>query len=1694
MATIVTRSGKGSPLTNTEVDANFTNLNSDKLELSGGTMTGNLVVPNLSITSTNWFGFGDYGERISGSNAASKLFFYTDATLALTLEDTQDATFAGKITATAAGTNSSLYALDLSRSGSGSSPDIWADSNNLVLGTSASTAVLTLLNSNATFAGDVSIPVGNKLYLGGGSHTYISEDIDDRVRFFAGGTEFLRFTEDSSDITNLYTDMNIAGGLEIAHSSDNGFKVTANDTVANTPFAAMRLDYNASGSDTLTTDRAHIGLEIDVDSSASGGDTSNEHRLYGVWTHTKATGDSDLVYGGYFQGEAEQTAGTITSVFGVYGRADSDPAAGTVSSAYGVYGYAPIQNASGTGVTNAFGVYGKTLLQQANVADVAQLIGGYFEVELSDPLSGSVEINTIYAVRAEIDNNDEDTVHLDIDNTESYLYYGNYAGTQPGNAYGVYIVDDVPSYFGGSVGLGTSGPTETLTVDGDTNVTGQMYIGPNNADRRPFAKKSNWGYSSSYKAIILGSTSTAPGTEVEGATTISFGYDPSTNSDGSFSGDGREILFRNGQTFVTPNSANDDFNQYHLVLKDGNVGIGAASPSSLLHLSAAASPTLRIVDTTNDCTLLAYAQDSEAIVGTYSNHNLGLFTNSTRAVTIDTSQNATFAGAATATALTISASAGKLAFANDAANYYIHQKDTTDGILLSGYYGVSLGHQGAKKLQVDSAGVDITGDATVSGDVTFDSGKKIGLELVGEAEATVGPGWMTVAAYTSGRQHGEIIVTDADSGDHGFIRIDWLHSYADSNFTVLNTGGHSNRITGCRVLYQTSNITYGTYVLQVYVTVESTYEVSVYHHHGTTDYGQFTVQTPVIADTITGYAVHGNQIEGLDSYSFASEEGIQAGGSCLINGRMSLKEGGEPYAYGTLLLEANSSSRQIRISPPSDSANGYIDYRGGNLLFKDDGSETMRFAGGGNIVIGHSTVESSIWSITPRLQIEGNNASTSSMSIVRNSESASGPYLVLSKTRGGVTGTEVIVQDDDNLGSIRWSGADGTDRASQAAAIDCLVDGAPGTGDMPARLVFSTTQDGNEDPTVALTLNSSQEATFASKVFVGTSEQIEIQSADGSGNTAIQIEALTGKSAYIDLGGADSGDYAARIITDQTNSTIHSTGVLLLAPASSSVDLQYANATKLQTSLKGITVTGRAEGFHHPINTDRNFAIGDGTGDNFAAGAYRNMLIGYHAGQNITTGDQNTFIGYDAGINAKTSSLSTAVGYQAGAGVSTGTDGAAAEPSSGITAVGYRAGYQSEDEAANGTYIGREAGHGITTGYQNTAVGAYALHDIAGAHRNAAFGYIAGQKLDGNAGYNTLLGGYVMSTATESSNCVAVGYLALRGHTTSTPGTGDNNVAIGQQAMYYYTTGQHNVSVGHHSGFNLTTGSHNVFMGYYAGNDMLRASNNIAIGSVALDEAQYDHSNVAVGYGTLTHQRVYADHASQDHTYNVAVGHEAGYELTTGVYNTFLGAKSGNHIEGGTNNTLLGWGAGNDLTSGDYNICIGRSTIGGAADSHYRFTIGYNISCSEDSQVTIGRDGAVIRNEFDTDAAWTQSSDVRKKRNIQTDTLGLDFINELRPVTFQWKPSNEHPKSLESYSETNTMNLDATIHGLIAQEVKEAMDKVGAPTTFSGWKEDPDGSQSISREMMVTPLINAVKELSSLVKTLQAEVEELKKK
>ena len=75
MSTITTRSGKGSPLTNNEVDANFTNLNTDKLEsadlagyatLSGATFTGEVEATGFNGDLTGAILFkGQAGEGLT---------------------------------------------------------------------------------------------------------------------------------------------------------------------------------------------------------------------------------------------------------------------------------------------------------------------------------------------------------------------------------------------------------------------------------------------------------------------------------------------------------------------------------------------------------------------------------------------------------------------------------------------------------------------------------------------------------------------------------------------------------------------------------------------------------------------------------------------------------------------------------------------------------------------------------------------------------------------------------------------------------------------------------------------------------------------------------------------------------------------------------------------------------------------------------------------------------------------------------------------------------------------------------------------------------------------------------------------------------------------------------------------------------------------------------------------------------------------------------------------------------------------------------------------------------------------------------------------------------------------------------------------------------------------------------------------
>ena len=308
------------------------------------------------------------------------------------------------------------------------------------------------------------------------------------VGLIAGGSRKFYVNETTAYFQNLTGGVTM-DRLTVNTDATNEVLITATDSTANTAFNAVKIDHNISGSDATTGDRQHIGLFVDVDSSATGGDTSNEHRIYGVYADVQTSGDSDLMYGGYFHSRANNFTGTISHLRGVYGLGVAHNNTGTITNTVGGYNYG--QNyTSGTGETNQIygsynqayasstssyassNYYGSWSIAQVGAnqtANINAVTGVYGEVQLDNNTVGTPTIDTAYVFRAEYDENDSDDSYTV--NT-GYLFYGNYAGTQPTTAYGIYIADVVTSYFNGYVRTSTGYQVGTTTViDNGRNLT-----------------------------------------------------------------------------------------------------------------------------------------------------------------------------------------------------------------------------------------------------------------------------------------------------------------------------------------------------------------------------------------------------------------------------------------------------------------------------------------------------------------------------------------------------------------------------------------------------------------------------------------------------------------------------------------------------------------------------------------------------------------------------------------------------------------------------------------------------------------------------------------------------------------------------------------------------------------------------------------------------------------------------------------------------------------------------------------------------------------------------------------------------------------------------------------------------------------------------------------------------------------------
>jgi hypothetical protein len=304
--------------------------------------------------------------------------------------------------------------------------------------------------------------------------------------------------------------------------------------------------------------------------------------------------------------------------------------------------------------------------------------------------------------------------------------------------------------------------------------------------------------------------------------------------------------------------------------------------------------------------------------------------------------------------------------------------------------------------------------------------------------------------------------------------------------------------------------------------------------------------------------------------------------------------------------------------------------------------------------------------------------------------------------------------------------------------------------------------------------------------------------------------------------------------------------------------------------------------------------------------------------------------------------------------------------------------------------------------------------------------------------------------------------------------------------MQANTTGSHNVAVGRCSLKANTTANSNVAIGTESLDVNTTGADNTAVGTNALGANTTAGNNTAVGSGAMASNTTAAG--------NTGIGNSAGSDVTTGIENVFVGlGAGGGTITTGCRNVFIGTEAGRNGTATSNKIAIGMQSYPNNTITTPEIVMGFQIEGKGANNFTFGKTSNRVYNVFTSNASWTRDSDLRLKTNIKNSNLGLDFINNLRPVTYNWKASQDVDPSLKNNydADTNHMDTEVKMNGLIAQEVKQALIDSGVSETdvkdYGVWHADNEGVQAISREMFVIPLINAIKELKARIEVLENE-------
>lgn len=482
--------------------------------------------------------------------------------------------------------------------------------------------------------------------------------------------------------------------------------------------------------------------------------------------------------------------------------------------------------------------------------------------------------------------------------------------------------------------------------------------------------------------------------------------------------------------------------------------------------------------------------------------------------------------------------------------------------------------------------------------------------------------------------------------------------------------------------------------------------------------------------------------------------------------------------------------------------------------------------------------------------------------------------------------------------------------------------------------------------------------------------------------------------------------------------------------------------------------------------SSHNIAIGDRTlvapGAGNSSSGTSNVAIGVTAMYYNNTGYQNVAIGsgnnFDGALEQNTTGYkNVAVGFTSSSGNTVGNQntvfgaGSASGNISGseITTAGFEALLFSSTTATPFTTY-------------NTAVGAYAMRGY-----NSTTGRVTGT-------HNTAVGHMALYLATAESYSTAIGSKAMNLAASTGTSSASDNVAVGYRALVRVTTGTANVAIGSESAVSnkaaleeAVTASKNVAIGASAMANNVSRGENVAVGYEAMRYADstatvMDRNNTAMGAYALRGTTTASANTGRD---NTAVGHSALVGIRTGSYNTAIGVQAGAGAAATAN------------TNGDYNTWVGYQAQSNGNSYSNSTALGNGATITGSNEIVLGNN-AITTLRANT-ATISSLSDDRHKRDVKPISLGLDFINSLKPVSYRMNEGDE------------TLRF-----GLIAQDLAAAL-----PEPYKAMAEKKSGGLALlSRDdneertyrlgyaELTAPMLKAIQELSAEVAADQADL------